>query len=371
MTFETERKSDMKKNFFLLCLAVCIAFCGMPALAEAPALLEPAGVTLDYAAVERMDLYTVTVYTGAVVPYVEELSFEVDGVVDEVHVSLGSSVQKGDVLISLDEEELNEQADEMRELIAYTRQTYANANEIASIDIQIATTKLATMRANGASEADIIRMQSDIDMRELILRQTQEEQAHNIAKMEEELARLEEKIGKNTLVAPFDGVIVSIAELRKDQSVEAYKTVVYIADESSLMVTSDFISQNTVKNASEIYALIGAESYPLEYVPIEMDEYLSAVFAEAKLTSDFLFTGEHSGVLCGDYAAVCVVSGLVEDALVVPVNALYLDGAGRYVYKVDEDGQRVRVNVHTGATNNLYIQITDGLEEGDLVYVKE
>ncbi|MBQ4085763.1 MAG: biotin/lipoyl-binding protein [Clostridia bacterium] len=360
----------MKKKICLLFLAVCMALCGA-AQAEVPELLEPAGIELDYAAAQAMDLYTVTLYNAAVIPYTEDLWFEVDGTVEQVHVHLGSRVQKGDALITLDEEALMEQEAELLEEIAYTKQVHANANELSEIDIRIATVRLDSMRANGSSETAIVQAEANIDMMELKLAQTKAEQAITIAKMEKELAKVQEKIGRNVLVAPFDGVVVSIDNLRAEYGVAAYEPVIRLADETQLLLSSDYIGQNTVKGANDIYALIGSRQYALEYVPVEMDEYLTAVFSEAPLKTKFTFAGEHADVACGEYAAICVVTGMVEDALCIPCNALYSDNAGRYVYKLDEDGQRVRVNVHTGSTNGLYFQITDGLEEGDLVYVKE
>lgn len=361
----------MKTKIVLLLLAVCIAAGCTPSLAEAPALLEPAGVELDYAAVQVMDLYTVTPYTGGVIPYTEDLSFSVDGAVETVHVSLGSTVKAGDALITLDEEALIEEAEELEQNLEYMRRINANAVESARIDIQIAQLRLDEMKKNGASDAEIIRAQSGIDMMELKLRQSMEEQQIGIAGMEKELAALREKIGQNVLTAPYDGVIVSIASLREESAVAAYDPVIRIADESRIKISCEYISQNTIKTAHEIYALVGGEKYALEYIPMDMDEYLSAIFSDAPLTTEFGFVQEPSELSCGEFAVVCVVTGYVPDALVIPCNALYIDSAGRYVYKLGEDGQRSRVSVHTGSTNSLYFQITEGLEEGDLVYVKE
>ncbi|MDO4739738.1 MAG: efflux RND transporter periplasmic adaptor subunit [Eubacteriales bacterium] len=361
----------MKSKLFVLLICACLALSGALAEGEAPALLEPAGVELDYAAATVMDLYTVTPYAASVVPHTEDLSFTVDGVVAKVHVHLGSSVRAGDALITLDEEDLLEQEAELAEELDYTRRLHANANELAQIDIRIQTLEMEQMKKAGASEAELIRAETDVEMLRLKLRQTQQEQAVAVSALEEELAGLRGKIGKNVLCAPYDGVIVSIANLREDYGVTAYDTVIRIADESRLHLSGEFVTQNTVKSAHEVYALINGQKYALEYLPADMSEHLSAVFAGVPLRSEFNIEGDLTELACGDYAAVCVVTGYVEDALSIPCNALYSDSAGRYVYKLDEDGQRVRVNVHTGMSNSLYIQITDGLEEGDLVYVKE
>lgn len=364
----------MKKKFCLLLAAICLLLSGCSAKmpeAEAPELLEPVGVELDYAEAQVMDLYTITPYSGSVVPHVEELSFTVDGTIAEVHAALGSLVKAGDALITLDEESLIEQEAELSAQLEYTRSIHKNANETANIDIRIAQIRLDEMQKNGADAAALSQAQADIDMKTLLLRQNMTEQEAEIAALEADLAALREKIGRNVLTAPYDGVIVAIDDLREGYSVQAYETVVQIADESRIHIRCDFVSENNVKGASEIYALIGDGRYDVEYQPIDMEEYLTAVFSGAALRSDFAFADAPEGVSCGDFAAVCLMTGLTPDALAIPVNALYTDETGRYVYRLEEDGQRVRVNVHTGASNSLHIQITEGLEEGDMVYVKE
>ena len=71
----------------------------------------------------------------------------------------------------------------------------------------------------------------------------------------------------------------------------------------------------------------------------------------------------------GQFAVVCVESSYVADALIVPTNALFTDTT-RYLY-VMEDGVRVRRDVKTGIFTDWYTQITEGLEEGEVVYVKD
>ena len=75
-------------------------------------------------------------------------------------------------------------------------------------------------------------------------------------------------------------------------------------------------------------------------------------------------------VQIGDYAAVYLYRSIAKDALYVPVNALHEDGGVRYVYRASEDGQE-RVTVETGVESDSFVEITSGLQEGDVVYVQE
>jgi len=68
------------------------------------------------------------------------------------------------------------------------------------------------------------------------------------------------------------------------------------------------------------------------------------------------------------------VGNLSENTLTVPVNAVYADGSGKYVYVESQDsaGNNVKLltPVKTGISNECVTEITDGLKEGDVVYVK-
>ena len=52
------------------------------------------------------------------------------------------------------------------------------------------------------------------------------------------------------------------------------------------------------------------------------------------------------------------------------MNAVHSGTGGKYVYLM-EDGQRVIRNVTLGIVTDAKAEILEGLEEGDLVYVRE
>ena len=353
-----------------LCAALLLGGCAKET-AEAPELLEPAGVELDFAVAQRMDLGTVRQWDYSVVPYTEDLFFTLDGTIEGVYTHLGADVKKGDVLLTLDESALLEEEERLAGEIAYQAQLDAYDDRIAQIDIELGRLALADLRASGADDAAIVKAQGDVEMQELLLRQAREERSVAAAGKQAQLDAVRAKIGKNQLVAPFDGTVVSFAGLREGYSVQAWDELITLADPSRLSLSGPYLTEGTVTTAAKIWARIGATDYPVEYVPSDMGEYLTVVFAGGTPKSRFSFAVEPEGVSCGDFAALCMLTGVREGVLAIPINALYSDDAGRYVYRLEEDGSRVRVPVRTGINNGLYMQITEGLEEGDRVYVKE
>ena len=94
----------MKKTSVILALVLalgCFAGCQSENSA-APELLEPVGVRMDTAEVQYGDIYTIKVFGGSVVPYVEDLDFQVDGYLGEVLVNIGDTVEAGQPLVRLD-----------------------------------------------------------------------------------------------------------------------------------------------------------------------------------------------------------------------------------------------------------------------------
>ena len=80
------------------------------------------------------------------------------------------------------------------------------------------------------------------------------------------------------------------------------------------------------------------------------------------------------GMLVGMTAGVDIRIQGVDDAILIPVEALHRTGSGAYVYtSYDEETQEYggRVDVVTGLSNNSYVQIKSGLKPGDMVYYTE
>jgi hypothetical protein len=59
----------------------------------------------------------------------------------------------------------------------------------------------------------------------------------------------------------------------------------------------------------------------------------------------------------------------LEDALYVPVQAVFTDGGASHAFVDTPDGPERRAVV-TGSFNDLWVQVVEGLEEGETVLLK-
>ena len=92
--------------------------------------------------------------------------------------------------------------------------------------------------------------------------------------------------------------------------------------------------------------------------------------ADKKTKSRFRITDIDDAVQAGDTVTISIETGTSEDALRIPANALYTDEGGNYGYIVEE-GRRTRRNIQVGTKTEIMIEVTEGLEEGETVYVQE
>ena len=352
------------KRLLTVLMAALIALMPAALADEAPELLEPVGVKLDTAEVVRQDIYELKYYDATVAPYVEELSFTVDGEIDSINALAGDVVHKGDVLATLNQDDLIERAEELSAQIDYLTTELEFDQRDDQLELSMAQLELEQLRA-GAASGEVTQQQVELKAADVdILRLSQQQQR--------QLDSVNEELGNNEIVAPFDGRLVYMELLQKGDQIKAYDVVYYIADDTRLYIDSAYISESSLAIANQLYARIGGANYDITPQEFDWREYVAIALAGGELRTGFDFA---DGVVLddiesGQYAAVFMKTGLVEDALVVPANALYTDSEGRYVYKMEGD-TRVRTEVTTGQSTTTLVEITEGLEEGDYVYVKE
>ena len=356
-------------------LAVLLAGCArQSAPQEVPELLEPVGVKVDTAVVTRADLYTTTVYEGSVVAAAEELSFSIDGKISVVNVWPGKWVEEGDLLFILDQTALEKNMASLQRQIDYMKANGVYDDAAAEMDIELLEMKREKLRGDGADEQALALADLDIEEARQALRQAQEMRALSLSALQEQLKTISADYGRNELRAPFTGNVFYLGNLVEGTSVQADKTVAYIAnpDDLTLVITSYLNTDRLIPGS--YYALIGGKRYEIEPQPMSMQEMTALLLAGETLPTRFRIVGPEEDlgeVTAGLYAVVCVEGSRVEDALVVPMGALYSAGSERYVYVQTEDGGRERRAVTVGRNNRLDVQILEGLSEGEVVYVKE
>ena len=342
---------------------------------QAPELLPAAGVASDESIVTLGDHSVLALYDGYVSAYVEEVAFTIDGVISEILVRPGDEVKAGDTLVTLDLENEREQYEKLKTDIERRVQSNEYENRLLEIDISILETEKQALVTNGADKTDIALKDLEIEQARLNLQQQKQLNSADIDMSRRELVRYEEILSNDRIVAPFDGKIARQIEYSPGSYVKAYDGVIYVADHSRLSITTEYITENSANAAYNMYALIGDSRYPLSYVPINREEYLSKLLTDAPIYSTFIITGpDHwmDTVSAGEYAAVIFENNYAEDVLLIPANAVLSDADGKYVYVVGENGERIKRTIRVKISgNSIYAQVLEGLTEGERIYVTD
>lgn len=335
-----------------------------------PELLEPVAVKMDVAKAQIGDIYRVSVYKGEVVPYTEELHFLVDGYLEKVYVTTGDLVQEGQVLAALSEEQLKKQIEVLEEEMDSLVRQGEFSDRLAEADIEIAREELAIMQELGDFGPTSRVKELEIQELELALEQTRQLRGLELEKVQNSLEALRKKVGKNEIVAPCSGRIVYVSEIGRGDAIQGYTPVIYIADESCLSLRTEYISEAAVKNADRVYAKILDKEFEISYIPYDTSELVQMALAGEEIQAQFSVDAQEGVLRAGQFGVVMLYQSYKKDVLTIPINALYRDGSGQYVYK-QVDSTRTRCNVKTGMITDTKAEIVEGLEEGDLVYVKD
>ena len=180
-----------------------------------------------------------------------------------------------------------------------------------------------------------------------------------------ELLRIQRSGG---MTAPISGSIYSVGDLDAEFLME----VATVSPDVKMAVTitvdeGDILSLELGQPADVTVSSLGEEV--LSGTVTEIDKTGTSGYYTAVIELD-----KTAGMLPGMTASVDVRIRGVEDALIVPVEAIHQTSAGFYVYTTyDEQTQEYggKVDVSTGLANHDYVEIRSGLKAGDTVYYTE
>ncbi len=187
------------------------------------------------------------------------------------------------------------------------------------------------------------------------------------------LADAEATLASATMVAPFDGTVISVGAEVGDE-VSSGTVVVTLADLTSLKISASVdeseISQVAVGQEATITfdAFTGKtmKGKVLE-VPLEGSVVNSVVSYAVPLS---LEGAEGLALKSGMTANVKLQVGSRQNALLVPVLAVKQSEDGDVVMVQDAGSGTVETRIETGLSNGTYVEVVKGLNEGDQVVVE-
>ncbi|MDR2416905.1 MAG: efflux RND transporter periplasmic adaptor subunit [Holosporales bacterium] len=258
---------------------------------------------------------------------------EVDARIKKIHFKEGAFVDKGDILIELDNSRTMSSLNEIKAKLRHAEGEYERAKKLAKE--QILSTSECDRRF---SEMEALRAQ--VDFQDVMLRK------HNIC-------------------APFEG-IVGLKEISEGEFINAGKELVLLVDLTPLKI--DF----RVPEMSLRHVSVGQT---IRVCPNEFEqEFFATIIAidpmgdpsAHSFVARAVLENQSISMRPGGFAEVFVPVAEGEQSILVPESAIERRGDMDIVYRII-DGIVARTPVTTGDRKDGEVEILSGVDEGDYV----
>ena len=293
------------------------------------------------------------------------VSPSVDGTVDSINVQAGQSVNEGDVLLTIKNDELNRNVAEAQRAVAAAQEDLANAQKAAA-----AAQATPTTDVDGASAAaGITAASADINAVSAAQR--------SLASAQANLDQANAKAASRTVTAPSSGSIVELnakvgatvtgGMIMGESDTSGGKQCMQIADLSKMKVTVQVGEKDIAKIAVGQSANVTYPAFP----DIVSQGTVTAIASVANSDSnsgggsvtfnvDILIEAPDARLKPGMTAEVSVVTEQLDDVVMVPTMALMTEDGEHYYVNVatDDEGKqtrRVKVTVVTQNDNEAVV----------------
>jgi macrolide-specific efflux system membrane fusion protein len=374
--------SPKKKYLIIGIIAVLLVTAGV---AAGKKFLSPPKITYITAPASRMDLEDSVLATGILKAFkTVAVGAQVNGQLKTLHVALGDKVKKGQLLAEIDPvlpqntlKDAEAQVDNLQAQkrskqsllkqyeLAYERQHQMNAKDAGSrADLESAQAQLESTRH------DILAL--DAQIRKAII-------AVDTARA---------NLGYTRIHAPIDGTVISI-DTEEGQTVVSNQTATTILTLATLdtMTVKAKISEADVTRVKPglptYFTLLGdsdtryyGKLRAIEPGPVANGTTTSGTTSTSSSSSAIYYYGlfevpnPNNKLKVSMTTQVAVVLNQVKQALCIPMSALgEKQKDGKTTVRVLVGEQAENRTIRTGVSNNVQIQVLDGLKEGEKVII--
>ncbi|MCD7751673.1 MAG: efflux RND transporter periplasmic adaptor subunit [Lachnospiraceae bacterium] len=256
--------------------------------------------------------------------------------------------------------------------------------EQAQSNVESCTLQLANAKSNLATGS--LTAQETYDLRMLAYETAQETYDIAMAYLEDEASEQEETynnaveiletfdsyISGNEILSDYNGVITSV-ELEVGDNVTTNTTLITLYDQKDVTLTVTVDEDDMTDIAVGGLANISFTAYPDEIYEAQVTEISDATYdSSGSVVYDVTVTvtDDTSGLFQGMTGDVTFVTKETEEVLYVSNRAITREGTKSYVKMRDSSGSITQVEVTTGFSDGTYVEIIEGLEEGDVVLIE-
>ncbi|MGQ9471568.1 MAG: efflux RND transporter periplasmic adaptor subunit [Candidatus Aminicenantales bacterium] len=314
------------------------------------------------------------------------LKTEVSGVVKKLHVREGQHVEANELLAEIEDTAYRLQlkqreATRLRTLSElFLEQRFSEPPRPLSQDIRekikqarLAYEKAASLLGQGLislQEYDKIKREYEILLLEAgEIRQEVMAAAKGLtqAEIEVEMARLQ--LEKTRVKAPFAGVITDI-KVSPQETVEVGRELFTLVDMKSVKVVARVLE-------SEIGRVRPGQEVEVKFVAYPDQKFRAEVSAISPLINPedktclvhIALPNAKEEIKPGMHAEVEIAATVLRDRLLVPQKAVLVRGGRKLVFVAEEGLAKWRY-IETGAENESFVEVIEGVKEGEQVIIE-
>lgn len=338
-----------------------------------------ARVAPNTVSVGRGDIETTVLASGVLeASSLVSVGAEVSGSIKAVHVALGDSVSRGDLLVEIDS--LNQENAVKSAEAALAGIEAQKRNQQANL-----TKAEATLARQQQLNANSLVSQTDLETAQVAVQQAQAQ----IDQLDAQLAQAELTVdsakldlSRTQITAPNDGTIVSLS-VSEGQTLNANSstpTVAKIANLDTMVIRAEISEADVVKVAAGqrvYFTILGEPDNQIEAELREVEPAPTSISSDTTSSGSAVYYNGLFEVPNPDHklrismtASVTIVLDEARNVLTLPATLVSRrgpDGAAM-VMVYDEQSEESRpARVEVGLSNNITAEIKSGLDEGDLV----
>ena len=287
------------------------------------------------------------------------VSPSVDGTVASINVQAGQSVNEGDVLMTIKNDELDRNVAEAQRAVTAAKEDLANAQKAVAAAQAAPATDADAAGASGAADTSAVSSAQ-----------------RNLASAQANLDQANAKAAERTVTAPSSGSIVELnakvgatvtgGMIMGEGDTSGVKQCMQIADLSKMKVTVQVGEKDIAKIAVGQSANVTYPAFPDIVSQGTVTTIASVANSDANgggsvtFNVDILIEAPDSRLKPGMTAEVSVVTEQLDDVVMVPTMALMTEDGEHYYVNVATDGEgkqtrRVKVTVVTQNDNDAVV----------------
>jgi len=226
---------------------------------------------------------------------------------------------------------------------------------------------IASLREELRKEEDNLRRTRQLVESEALPGEQLDQARAAYERIRAQLVKAEETAQDYTITAPWEGVVSHLL-VKEGEYVAPRAALLELYDPSSLVIRAAVPEKHAAEVTADMRVDVRLDAFPDEVLPGRIERVYPYLDSRLRTRSMEIVLDEPAALLPGMFARLKVRLKTVDEAIMVPLEAIVATPGGQAVFVV-ENGKAVRRLVETGLEEGNRVQIITGVQPGDKVIV--